>query len=50
MKTTGQERRETAEMQRLQVGAALVVAVVVLVAILLRALHGNVLPPGWWRP
>ena len=45
-----QQRRDEDKLQRLQVAAALVVGVVLLLGIVVRAYLGNVLPVGWWRP
>ena len=49
MKPLEQHRSDHAQVQRLQIGAALVLAVLILLGIVLRALHGNVLPAGWWH-
>ena len=48
-KRDDQIRNET-RLQRLQVGAAVVLGFTLLGVIVLRALRGNVLPAGWWRP
>ncbi len=43
-------RQRLAGERRLQVGAALVLGLLVLIAVVLRAGVSNIFPPGWWRP
>ena len=50
MSKSEQQKRDTAELQRLQVGAAIVIGFALLILIVLRALHGHMLSVGWWRP
>jgi hypothetical protein len=49
MLTDEQQRRERAQLQRMQIAAAIGLGFVVLAVIVLRAWFGGVLRPGWWR-
>jgi hypothetical protein len=49
MVTDEQRRQERAQLQRMQLAAAIGLGLVVLVVIVLRAWLGGGLGPGWWR-
>lgn len=49
MVTDEQRRRERAQLQRMQLGAAIGLGLVVLAVIVLRAWQNGMLRPGWWR-
>lgn len=49
MVTDEQRRQERAQLQRMQLAAAIGLGFVVLAVIMLRAWMGGMLRPGWWR-